>query len=821
MNTSKLLAVLALLTPGACSGSTHPTSAPPLTARFLLSGDTPPNLMDVPFPTNAYVANGKVIDPIPGVDAVTPDGAQLLTHELGKLDGFGRSTFSFFYVDDPSQPPDYEGNPGAAAIDPTTLPVDEDACVADTSSVFLIDLAATDPSTARIRCRGAIHDDSATSSVTRPVVAVGPGLGVLLAEGHSYAAVLTSRVKGTSGAPVTASPDFQGVVAAAQTGSIATMYQAAIAQAQSMLGSALAPDGAQIVAIAPYTTNAATGEMFALRTSLETMPVPALAWDAASMAPMGAVKFAAPVNGALPAGFTASLDAWLGVAPKLADGSDNPDYLVTNVLPHDNIAAIGSAVFQAANFLNYASGGYSVVDDATFARDASGNIVPSSARPTTPIWVSFAVPTTPMPAGGYPCVIVAHGAPGSRASMFMDLANALAGQGWIVAGIDMITQGPRTIEPQYQVDQFTDWENAPGATYKGPDGMADNLDANGHPSVTGSRNGNLDIEGDGVNFGAWRDQVREAEIDTSQLARVLASNPDLSALQTGATAPKIDPTRIAYVGGSYGALIGGVTAALEPSIRLWMLNAGGGQFVLHVDDAPATEAAVKQAMLVAFGITGQFVDETNLVAVLGQTAVDPSDPMSFAPYLVTSPGIIAGKPMPPASVLMVEALYDETLANSATESLARAAGLGLAAPNVGPNSGITTLAQVLDPTTVPDRIPLADVNPDASGLIHDTPAPGVTSVLVQVKGTHYDNLLLSSAERAYFVPFDSTTQPLTTPYSVAESYLSQQSMMTRFFSDGFQGGVPNVTGFLAPVRDVDEDGVPDATDPDPNNPLIK
>jgi hypothetical protein len=824
MTPSKRLALLAILClpAGACSSGSKPAASPPsLTARFLLAGDTPPDLMDVPFPTNAYLANGKVIDPIPGVDGVVAQGAQLLTHELGKLDGFGRSTFSFFYVDDSSQPLDDDGNPGPAAIDPTTLPIDEDACVADTSSVYLIDLAATDPSTARIRCRGKIHDDSSTSSIARPVVAVGPGLGVLLEEGHSYAAVLTSRVKGTSGAPIAASQDFQGVVAGTQSGSVATMYGTAISQVQAMLGSALAADGAQIVAIAPYTTNTATGEMFTLRGSLEAMPVPALAWDAASMAPMGAVKFAAPVGGVLPTGFTAALDDWLGVAPKLADGSDDLDYLVTGVLPHDKIAALGTAVFQAANFLDYSAGGYGDVDDATFARDASGHIVPSSSRPTTPIWVSFAVPTTPMPPGGYPCVIVAHGVPASRADMFMQAANALAGAGWMVAGIDMITQGPRAVESKYQIDQVTDWQNAPGATYAGPDGLADNLDASGHPSVKGSRNGNLDIAGDGVNFGAWRDQVRSAEMDTSQLARVLVGNPDLSPLQTGDAAPKIDPTKIAYVGGSYGAMVGEVTAALEPDIRTWVLNVGAGQFLLHANEAPNTEAAVKQAALVAFGITGQFVDETNLVAVLGQTAIDPSDPMNFAPYLVTSPGSFKGAPLARANVLMVEALYDETLSNSATEAFVRAAGLGLAVPNVGPNAGITTLAEMRDPTTVPDRLPLANVNPDASGLIHDTPVAGVTSVLVQVTGTHYRNLLVSSDPRLYPAPFNASTEPLATPYSVAESYLPQQSMMTRFFADAFQGAVPNVTGFVPPVRDVDEDGVPDATDPDPNNPNVK
>ena len=159
---------LVALAAGACSTSNDAVVAGP-TARFKLSGDAAPGIMDVPFPTDAYLANGKVIDPIPGVDALMPRNAQYLTHELGKLDGFGRATFSFFYVDEPGKPLDDNGNPVAADIDPVSLPANEDACVADASSVFLIDLAPTDPSKSRIRCRGKIHDDS-THSTARPVV---------------------------------------------------------------------------------------------------------------------------------------------------------------------------------------------------------------------------------------------------------------------------------------------------------------------------------------------------------------------------------------------------------------------------------------------------------------------------------------------------------------------------------------------------------------------------------------------------------------------------------------------------------------------------
>jgi len=576
------------------------------------------------------------------------------------------------------------------------------------------------------------------------------------------------------------------------------------------------------VAIAPFTTQSVTGEMFKLRESLEQLPVPTLAWDSTSMAPMGAVKFAALVSGVLPSGFTASLDDWLGVAPKLGDGSDDPDYLTTKVIPHDQVAAIGTAVFQAANFLQYSAGGYTDLDDGTFTRDAAGDIAPNPNEPTMPIWVSLAIPKTAMPANGYPCVIVGHGLPGSRADAFMLLANALTAQGFVVAAIDMLTNGARAAEPQYQVDQFTDWENSPGATYHGPDGLADNVDANGQAAVVGTRNGNTDMVGLGVNFGAFRDQTRQVEIDISQLARVLASDPDLSPLQTGATAPKIDGTKIGYIGGSFGAITGAVTAAFEPRIRAWVLNVGGGHLLANGSSAAGAESSARQALVLGFGVTGQFVDESNPLMSVAQIVLDAWDPLLFARNLVTQPATVAGQTLAPRNVLGIEVLYDEKVGNDGTEAWARAVGIGLAMPNVGPNAGITTMGELRDPTTVPERIPLPDVSPDGSQLIHDTPVAGVTAVLVQTSpGTHYGNLLLSSGQHGFGLPSNAQTATLGAPYSVRHSYLQQQAMVTRFLADAFAGNVPNVTGFQPPVRDVDDDGNPDATDPDPNDPTVK
>ena len=815
---------------GGCSSSSSksqtPTGTSPV-AHFVLSGDTTPNYLDVPFPSDVYLTGGTIVDPIPGIDKVITAGSTFLTHELGLMNGFSRDAFAMFYADPPA------GVDGGlkpfAVIDPTSLPTSETDCTADTSAVFLLDLSPATPSAARVLCRAAYHDDTGSPafSKTRPVVAVGPGRGIVLAEGHQYAAVLTSRVKDTAGQNLAASSDFLAVATGPRTGSVATLYGKAIDTANATLKSALAVDGATIVSIAPFTTNTSSSQLFKLRTTLAAQPSPTLKWDTASVAPMSNAKFAAKVNGALPAGFTASFDDWLGVVAsgaKLPDGSDDPDSNFP-VRAHDKLAALGTAVFQANNYLSPANS-YTAVGDATFSYDASGNIIPNATTPKVPIWVSFAIPSSPMPAAGYPVVIVQHGLGESRADEFVTLANVFANQGWAVAAMDWPTFGARASETPYQVDKLNNFQGAPGGVYTGPDGLADPIDPTSlMPNLmTGSTNGSSDLFGNLLDIGAIRDQMRESEIDITQLVQVLASKPDLSPLQTGTTAPAIDPTHIAYIGNSLGAMFGSVGAAIEPSCRNWVLNVAGGGIIQELAaHGPIVGGKLSLAAGLSFGFSGDVLTESHPAIALIQTVVDPADMLTFADYVVTNPGMVSGKSLPPANVLQVEVVYDEWVPNEANEALARAMGLGMATPNVGSNAGVNTLDLVRAPAMNPAAIPFAQVAPDSSGLIHDTPVKGTTAVLVQTApAQHGEDLYSSVGHRSFQIPYVPPAYPAGSggPFTVITSYREVQATVTRFLGDGIAGKVPNVTGFKAPVRDTDGDTYPDSTDADPSNPKV-
>lgn len=563
-----------------------------------------------------------------------------------------------------------------------------------------------------------------------------------------------------------------------------------------------------------------------MRTNLESVAVPPLAWDAASLAPMAqgpngtAVKFAAPVDGSLPAGFTATLDDYLGTvtAPQV-NGVDDPNTDLP-VRAHDKIAAIGTAVFQAENYLS-PSLDYAVLDGATFSYDANGNVIPNAAKPTAPIWVTFFVPTAPMPATGYPVVIVQHGLGESRADEAFDLANTFAAAGWMVAAIDSVTFGARASEHALQVDKVNNFASG-GGGYSGPDGLAD-----------APTNGLDDLFGALLDLGAIRDQFRQAAIDTSQLARVLHSNPSLTALQTGATAPAIDPTRIAYFGNSLGGIEGAAAAAIEPLIKNWVLNVAGGGLLLELAaHSPDVSPELAFAGL-NFGATHDHLNETHPLINFIQNIVDPGDPLDYGPYVVQAPATVNGAVNAPKNVLQIEVVYDEYVPNESNEALARAMGIHLATPNVGTNSGVSTPGMVINPATIPDRLPLTDQNPDDAGLIHDTPVTGTTAVLVQtLPGVHGNDFLSGLNTHHYAVPYNQFTQTTPfvqlgtgaytsdPPFQITCAYLQLQAMAVRFLSDGFANNVPNVTGIPAPVRDFDGDGYDDTLDSDSNDPNV-
>jgi dienelactone hydrolase len=793
MRSFAALAALALALSACSSDPVTPPPAPPeIVARFDLGTAKLPLFLDVPYPSDAYLeADGAHVAELPGLDAYLTSNSAVIDAALAQNRGFGVNSGAFFRIDRRKGDGSAEDAPVVGA---SSLPADEDACSAEDSPVLLVDLDAPDAASARVPCRVAFHDDRPSGSERPPVLAVLPARGVVLSEGHQYAAVLTTKITADGGKALGPSDAFRAIRDGEnRAGALADLYGGTVDAVAAKIP-ALA-DKKSIAVVTRFHTQKRADELVRMREIVAATPAPALSWDPQDVAPMAAALFAdKPITG-----YTATLDDWLGAPDQLPGGGDDPARDQPNGAAHDAIAAIGTAVFQAPNFLLERPGGYDDPTHATVARDAMGNVVVNPDKPTNKIWISFALPKSAMPASGFPVVILQHGLQGDR-SFLLALANTFAKQGWATVAIESVTFGARSAEPAHTKDEGSTFAWSSKAAYSGPDGFVD------------SAASAIAFFGAFFDFGAPRDQLRQSVVDVGTLADLLASpGLDLGPLLQAVPGAKLDPTRIGYVGDSFGSVMGAMVASIDPKIRAFVLNVGGGGILTElVSNAPALGSLVGTAGSLNFGLLGDRLDWSHPLANLLQSVLDPADPLTHAHRIVKSPATIAGAKNPAKNVILIEVLWDELVANEGGEALARVAGFPLATPNVGPNGGVK----------------LPEAKPGSDGKIRGAPVDGVTAVVVQASpATHGSDLYNARGVRHYAIPF---AQPGPTPFPilpkdipVKQPYLGLQAMCVTFLASHFAGEVAAVGDFPAPRRDFDDDGVDDAMDSDPQDPAKK
>ena len=243
----------------------------------------------------------------------------------------------------------------------------------------------------------------------------------------------------------------------------------------------------------------------------------------------------------------------------------------------------------------------------------------------------------PMPPGGWPTVIYAHGTGGDYESC-RGVSGELNASGHAVLCIDEPLHGPR-----------------------GPD-----LDYYG--LVLNSFNF--------VNPAAGRSSFRQAAIDVLTLSHMVASGRfDLPVNHTASgDAVVLDPDRIFFFGHSHGGLSGALAFAVDPRIRGGILSGTSGvlvETILRRKD-PADLAALVQGFL---GVTPGDLDSFHPAMTLVQMLVDETDPINYGPYwLHPGPG---GRPK---HVLLTEGTEDADAPSVGTDALGAAAGLPLVLP---------------------------------------------------------------------------------------------------------------------------------------------
>ena len=769
---SALFAIL-VVTCAACSSSGGDGPAPnpnaSFTARFELPTDGAPDLLEVPFPSDLQrAADGTIALPIGtnddprGLNRLIPSetAAKQVGAALAHSRAFGVYGGAIFELTGGA--PDRARLPKGAHGD----------CTSASSPIFLIDLDAG----VLLECQAGWTDLApfGETDVT-PTLTVRASAGVALPEGHRVAVVLTSSLVSTDQKPLEASPTFTALRDGQRATPAAKLYGDAVDAAAAKAGI----DRATIVDAAVYTTGDVTRDLFDARDLAAATPVPTLKWAADDVAPVAPARFtnASP----LPAGFTASLDAWLGAPKKIVggarDGEDDPDWDASNPgVAHDAIGAVGVAVIDAPNFL-IEHDDFRQPDHHVFFHDASGKVAINPAKPTSKVWVTIVVPKAPPPTAGYPVVVYQHGGGGSRTNA-MFLANAFARHGWATVGIELVMHGARASDAAARGDTKNDLARST-ATYDGPDGFVD--------ATTSVTNGwQADFLAGYLNLAAIRDHFRQTAIDHTTLVRVLRSSPALDALAVGGVTPTLDGSKIAYVGGSLGGINGAILASMESRHRAYVLNVAPAGIFYDFPFAPSTYDTLVAGSALVFGYTAAQVSPFHPLLTLGQHVVDGVEPMGLAPRVVTAP--VAGEPR--RNVLMIEALDEETVSNASTEALARAMGL----PVIAPHGRL--------------RVPLDEVS--GAGA-HDVPVTGITSALVQVApAQHYLNIFSSKGVRDWSVAdpvFDDPSRSAYTKLPAREtfdqSYLAQGDLIAQFIADAFDGKAPTIQWTLAPAEPTD------------------
>ncbi|MFO0659760.1 MAG: hypothetical protein U0165_08010 [Polyangiaceae bacterium] len=414
--------------------------------------------------------------------------------------------------------------------------------------------------------------------------------------------------------------------------------------------------------------------------------------------------------------------------------------------------------------------------------------------------MSIALPKGPMPASGFPVMLVEHGIGGDR-SFMLALANTWAKQGWATVSIEPVAHGSRAPLAGNTSDAtgVKSKHGASTATYDGPDGFVD------------SNNAPTDLFGELLNLGAMRDQFRQSVLDYGSTVELI-SNPalDFGPLALKVPGVKFDATRIGYFGDSLSGILGSMLAAVDPKVKAFVLNVAGGGLIrdMAIYSPVVGGSFLSLAAVANFSLTLDTpVRPAHPILPILQTTLDPADPLLYAKHIALDPVTINGAKNAPKNVVQIEVAWDDIVPNPSNEALIRASGFALASPSVG------SLANVELPTIEPK-----------DGVISGYPGNDATAVAVQASpATHGSDFYSRDGERKYKPPYAQFDQdnpfPLQLPkLPVTEPYLELQTMAVGMIQSVFDGQPGQVKGFPTPVLDFDGDGVPDESDSNPLDP---
>ena len=251
----------------------------------------------------------------------------------------------------------------------------------------------------------------------------------------------------------------------------------------------------------------------------------------------------------------------------------------------------------------------------------------------------------PMPEGGWPVVLYAHGTGGNYESYYRgDIAVSLARQGLAVLSIDQIHHGERD-----------------GGLCDGP--------------VDYSQCVSLLF----FNFlvpEAGRDNVRQSALDYVSLTRLVSQIEVSAELSREGRAGHLNPSKVMFMGHSQGGLNGPLFLAIEPNVLGAMFSGAGSNIAISLEQK-TRPFDVNQIVKIALGLSSdEALDRWHPTLSLLQTYIEPGDSANYGRFWFREPP----EGHEPKSVFMTVGLLDEYTPPETTFALAASGGVPLMEP---------------------------------------------------------------------------------------------------------------------------------------------
>lgn len=520
-----------------------------------------------------------------------------------ELTGFGTTTVVYFRFSE--------------SVDPTTLPATADETLSENATAFFVDVDPASPERGRRHPAVVVYQDEPTKYWASHTVAIRPVIGRPFAWGRKYAAVITRGVLPKDGDHFERDRDFDAIL----RGEGGDAFAEARAQYEGPLavveGSGVPAD--EILVMTVFTTQDDFRLLEQARDYLvEQLEEPELVGDLTLV----------------------NSHSCASAAFDLVEGHYTSPTFQHGTLPYSSIN-----------------------DGGAFEFDAEGNPILAD---TFAQRFALSIPRAPMPVGGYPIVLYAHGTGGSAYSAMCDgTAGRLAQRGIAVMGIDQLHHAPR-------VDLSEEATSV--AVY------------------------NI------LNPMAFRFNALQAALDVVQQARLLFTpfSIDTEALGLTDAEPVVvfDPEQIHFMGHSQGGQNGPLFLAIDDAAKSGMLSGAGAQFTLALLDKvePLDIPALVTAALFLPGtdtadkLERERISPEHPILNLLQTWMDVADPVNYAHRFFRDP-----RPgFEPKHIFMTEGIDDSYTPPASIEALAIAAGVPLLGPVLVPIAEMERSGVVVD-----------------------------------------------------------------------------------------------------------------------------